>query len=228
MKKKSNLTQPLSKKEMLWLKNYLAEVSQLNDSCIILEEVDGLFCALIINPVTAKPSEWMPMVFGKNHKFKSDIEMENIFNLLVRYWNLAAYLIEQPITSEYNYSPLIIKDEENNIRFDAVKNWARGFQKGINYCENDWKILANEPDHQSLLEPFILLGQENLTDTQRADALTIIPQNVHKLFHFWLKKDAEKQEIAKNKAKVGRNDPCPCGSGKKYKKCCEGKEVVVN
>ena len=23
-----------------------------------------------------------------------------------------------------------------------------------------------------------------------------------------------------NKDKVGRNDPCPCGSGKKYKKCC--------
>jgi len=23
---------------------------------------------------------------------------------------------------------------------------------------------------------------------------------------------------------VGRNDPCPCGSGKKYKKCCLGKE----
>jgi hypothetical protein len=22
-------------------------------------------------------------------------------------------------------------------------------------------------------------------------------------------------------SKVGRNDPCPCGSGKKYKKCCE-------
>ena len=25
-------------------------------------------------------------------------------------------------------------------------------------------------------------------------------------------------------AKVGRNDPCPCGSGKKYKKCCQDKE----
>lgn len=23
--------------------------------------------------------------------------------------------------------------------------------------------------------------------------------------------------------KVGRNDPCPCGSGKKFKKCCEAK-----
>ncbi len=25
--------------------------------------------------------------------------------------------------------------------------------------------------------------------------------------------------------KIGRNDPCPCGSGKKYKKCCLGKEA---
>jgi hypothetical protein len=24
--------------------------------------------------------------------------------------------------------------------------------------------------------------------------------------------------------KVGRNDPCPCGSGKKYKNCCQAKE----
>ena len=27
-----------------------------------------------------------------------------------------------------------------------------------------------------------------------------------------------------NKSKVGRNDPCPCGSGLKYKKCCLGKD----
>ncbi|NTV33733.1 MAG: SPASM domain-containing protein, partial [Deltaproteobacteria bacterium] len=26
---------------------------------------------------------------------------------------------------------------------------------------------------------------------------------------------------------VGRNDPCPCGSGKKYKKCCMGKSTAV-
>lgn len=33
-------------------------------------------------------------------------------------------------------------------------------------------------------------------------------------------KDLKKQSIDYNK--VGRNDPCPCGSGKKYKKCCLG------
>ena len=26
--------------------------------------------------------------------------------------------------------------------------------------------------------------------------------------------------------RIGRNEPCPCGSGKKYKKCCYGKDVV--
>ena len=28
-------------------------------------------------------------------------------------------------------------------------------------------------------------------------------------------------------AKPGRNDPCPCGSGDKYKKCCLAKEEAV-
>ncbi len=32
------------------------------------------------------------------------------------------------------------------------------------------------------------------------------------------------QPIVKKEKKVGRNDPCPCGSGKKYKKCCGAKE----
>nr|MBQ5811753.1 preprotein translocase subunit SecA [Clostridia bacterium] len=34
----------------------------------------------------------------------------------------------------------------------------------------------------------------------------------------------QKREPVKNAAKVGRNDPCPCGSGKKYKKCCGANE----
>ena len=27
--------------------------------------------------------------------------------------------------------------------------------------------------------------------------------------------------------KVGRNEPCPCGSGKKYKKCCLAKDEAI-
>ena len=34
------------------------------------------------------------------------------------------------------------------------------------------------------------------------------------------KRSASKGYEQAHKAKIGRNDPCPCGSGKKYKKCC--------
>ena len=32
--------------------------------------------------------------------------------------------------------------------------------------------------------------------------------------------DNENKPIIDTTQKIGRNDPCPCGSGKKYKKCC--------
>lgn len=36
--------------------------------------------------------------------------------------------------------------------------------------------------------------------------------------------DREPQQPIVKKKKIGRNDPCPCGSGKKYKKCCGANE----
>jgi preprotein translocase subunit SecA len=36
----------------------------------------------------------------------------------------------------------------------------------------------------------------------------------------------ESQPVQKESKKVGRNEPCPCGSGKKYKKCCANKQAA--
>ncbi len=38
-----------------------------------------------------------------------------------------------------------------------------------------------------------------------------------------IKKDYNRSRIVVKENKVGRNEPCPCGSGKKYKKCCLNK-----
>ncbi len=56
------------------------------------------------------------------------------------------------------------------------------------------------------------VGQFAMAERQRAAAQA--PQG-----------DQQVKQIRLDKPKVGRNDPCPCGSGKKYKKCC-GKEAV--
>ncbi|MBN1817951.1 MAG: SEC-C domain-containing protein [Sedimentisphaerales bacterium] len=51
------------------------------------------------------------------------------------------------------------------------------------------------------------VGQFAMTERQRAAATA--PQGEQKV-----------KPIKLEQPKVGRNDPCPCGSGKKYKKCC--------
>ena len=38
---------------------------------------------------------------------------------------------------------------------------------------------------------------------------------------------AKQETVVRTQPKVGRNDPCPCGSGKKYKKCHGATEAAV-
>ena len=45
----------------------------------------------------------------------------------------------------------------------------------------------------------------------------ILPEDKRKELH---KKQKNSGTIHNENRKVGRNDPCPCGSGKKYKQCC--------
>ncbi len=57
--------------------------------------------------------------------------------------------------------------------------------------------------------------------------LTRVPQQQSRAMQESRAHDEEKrkaQPVKKAAAKIGRNDPCPCGSGKKFKKCHEGRE----
>lgn len=82
----------------------------------------------------------------------------------------------------------------------TVEAWCAGFLKGVELNAESWAPLrASQP---ALLMPF-----------QRVEAAKVAP-SVIQINAFW--------HAPQPKAvKVGRNDPCPCGSGKKYKKCCD-------
>lgn len=81
------------------------------------------------------------------------------------------------------------------------------------------------------------IGYEMFEEMSRA----ICEEAAQALLHVRVEQKVEREEVAKvtgtNKdssiskrpvirmsEKIGRNDPCPCGSGKKYKHCCGGKE----
>ena len=62
--------------------------------------------------------------------------------------------------------------------------------------------------------------KESFRDDDRSDKIRIraVPDQQER------KQPEQKQQPIKKEKTVGRNEPCPCGSGKKYKKCCAQKQ----
>jgi uncharacterized protein len=92
--------------------------------------------------------------------------------------------------------------------------------RGVELREKDWATLQEaQPE---LLLPFMLLsgaysleGEEEVTEEEREEMRESLPDLVFAIRDFWMT-EAEKPKAPK----TGRNDPCPCGSGKKFKQCC--------
>jgi uncharacterized protein YecA (UPF0149 family) len=72
------------------------------------------------------------------------------------------------------------------------------------------------------VEEFVEAFQVEYPDCKRK--LAQRHAQLKKLYTIYRRKHGWEQ-IPEKSVKVGRNDPCPCGNGKKYKKCCLGKNV---
>jgi len=67
----------------------------------------------------------------------------------------------------------------------------------------------------------ILLNIHKAGEMRRKETVKITNASQENLNN--LDNDTVRKETVKNEGpNVGRNDPCPCGSGKKYKQCCGG------
>jgi preprotein translocase subunit SecA len=108
-------------------------------------------------------------------------------------------------------------------KFETTKEFFMGFVDGINdSLENQYDLEALEESTEMEFKIDFEKLYFNMLDA-RADYLYNLPQ-WEGIFSLEKRKEIQRNwrdsRIVVNEAKVGRNDPCPCGSGKKYKKCC--------
>lgn len=108
--------------------------------------------------------------------------------------------------------------------------WASGFLDAVDQWEDDWLLSAEDPGNDFVdgsLRAFEALAaadedlapeeREMSRDERLADALWA----VYDLRDFWRERASRKPvKQAKRDSKPGPNEPCSCGSGKKFKKCC--------
>jgi uncharacterized protein len=128
-----------------------------------------------------------------------------------------------------DYRPLFVADDQKPSH-NAVRAWARGFWRAMALAPATWSKLVEDERTRVIIEPFVGFFDvggldsnevpddiDNLLDAEAA----LIPRMI-----LVLRKLARIREAAgppaplPRRIKIGRNDPCPCGSGKKYKRCC--------
>jgi len=203
-----------------------------------LEALDGFFTALVVNPVMVPPSQWMPYIWdiqqrGVQPAFNSQQEAAHITELLIKAMSsIALFLAIKP---EY-YTPLpnLIDycgdDEKDDGEYwdDVVAMWANGFMIGVSLVEEAWQPLFNhEHDLTLLLGPILALSIGDLEADPLSPELMdefweIVPECVVALHEYWKQYRLKEFDRLKGSKVIhpNRNDLCPCGSGKKFKKCC--------
>ncbi|MCT4544351.1 MAG: SEC-C metal-binding domain-containing protein [Vallitalea sp.] len=145
------------------------------------------------------------------------------------FWN--EYLAKEQKNYEYilENKDEVIKGKIQDVasKFDMDNVTFVGFLDGINTS------LTEELDLDSLTEDSeieVSVDMEklyyNMLDA-KADWLYTLPQweaILTEQRRKEIKKEYNKTRIVVKGKKVGRNDPCPCGSGRKYKQCCLNKQ----
>jgi uncharacterized protein len=126
---------------------------------------------------------------------------------------------------------VIGEPDERNV---AGRSWARGFMRGVNLRRNSWnEIFAREDEGQVFSIPLVA-GEvdphwpvEPLPDEKREELVRWMAAGIARSYKFFAAhrraaaaSESEAETYRRSAPKVGRNDRCPCGSGKKFKHCC--------
>jgi uncharacterized protein len=191
---------------------------------MLVSDLDGFVAGLHCCPELIPPSEWLPLVWGDDDEsapFDSQEQLESTMANVLAHYNAVGMALRRG-----RYEPLFDVDE----RDDEViwELWITGFVTAMELRPDAWiELIGSDGDTALAISGLTMLagvdeGEIELSEAELAelneDAPDLIVEWVRLLHEH--RTGAERAAPVRVGAKVGRNDPCPCGSGKKYKKCC--------
>ncbi len=219
------------------LPRYLKELDQmladllLESEAMLLSQLDGFLAGILVCPELIMPGEWLPKVWGHEEvmpAFENADEAQKLIDLIMQHYNTLISDLQHR-----QYQPLFDIDTRND---DILwEMWIEGFDQAVKIRPDTWQSIYEDRDEDAEVAIGTLLTlaeiaereqsiklEAEVVDQLTASAPDLIANCVDKLHASRISKQSPLPGSSEQPAygKVGRNAPCPCGSGKKYKKCC--------
>jgi len=198
--------------------------------------VHGVIRGALANPVRMHPAEAFARIAEKSDPSELDSpELEPLALAMLYLWNdtAANYDIGRRLPKALSKNPMTRKDERQFN--DEIIDLADGFLEGFclvrippkyrsEACEsyfldivNEAKICLNWYDNPEDFKKEY--PDPDLRLTVLRGSLSMIEETM-KWLQLYVRFAADDGSPFSGGVRVGRNKPCPCGSGRKYKKCC--------
>ncbi|OAN53508.1 UPF0149 family protein [Sphingobium sp. TCM1] len=211
---------------------YLDKLDRLlldQPDAMLISQLDGFLTGIVVSPDLVAPGQWIPLIWAGDEgdgepEFETAADLQAAVDLIMTHYHAILQSLECP----GDYAPLLEVDTRSNeIMWEM---WIDGFTQAMAIAPGGWTRIQADDDAgcQAALNGIRTLndfasGDLHLSDAEEdrwdREAPELIPIWIEML-HQWRLESDSNRPAAVRRAKVGRNDPCPCGSGKKYKKCC--------
>ena len=188
------------------------------------DEVQGFMIALLSGPDALNPTNWLPEILGEESLFdaKERTEIERLVMAMAA--DMRMKLNEKTLPDLWFY-----EDEAGNPDFYT---WCNAYLYALDIVPTDWFEAVDQEEFEDLFYPIMALGgiyddEENgevilhLNEKELTQLESDLPHVLLDIYWYWQAIINKPQTVRREGEKVGRNDPCPCGSGKKYKACCD-------
>ncbi|MGY4308587.1 uncharacterized protein ACVIJ6_005830 [Bradyrhizobium sp. USDA 4369] len=208
----------------------------LDDPAMVLEELDGFIAGLLILPEPVSPGEWFAAAFGlgkgRRSVFASIDHANAVLDLVMAYHDeIARTLAQEP----ERYQPRFPVDPVNG---DVIwELWIEGLAAAVNLRRERFNAYAQLGGDVAVASLSLTMAIDMALDDQRdqidpAGLAPAVPAGIRAAVLTLYKYRqsgapvpdrppfAARPNPFASFGKIGRNDPCPCGSGKKYKRCC--------
>jgi len=198
----------------------------VGDDAMLLSEVDGLMAGVVVCPDLILPSEWMPLIWRDEEGpvYEGLEQAQTVHGLIMGHYNDIIRQLDRD-----RYAPIFDVDTRNDETL--WETWIEGFYTALALRPKAWLSFGEGSAAHKALSIFMRLHEIATTPTaqltpmdmdEELEALApdLIPTLVQDLHQARLAQAGNPMTAANQNQKIGRNDPCPCGSGKKFKKCC--------